>query len=57
VLLRSKSSTGGVSVPAFALAVVLVIGAGGAATVWTYRVGDSGAQAVWKDTIANTKTP
>jgi hypothetical protein len=42
---------------AVVLAVVLVVGAGAAATAWTYRVGDSGAKAVWQDTIANTKTP
>jgi uncharacterized membrane protein YqjE len=39
------------------LAVLLVIAAGGAATYWTYQVGDSGAKAVWSDTIANTKAP
>jgi len=42
---------------AVVLAVVLVVGAGAAATVWTFRVGDSGARAVWEDTIANTKAP
>jgi hypothetical protein len=42
---------------ATALAVVLVVGAGAAATYWTYRVGDSGAKAVWQDTIANTTAP
>jgi hypothetical protein len=45
------------SAVATALAVVLVVGAGAAATYWTYRVGDSGAKAVWQDTIANTKAP
>lgn len=45
------------SVLATVLAVVLVVGAGAAATYWTYRVGDSGAKAVWQDTIANTKAP
>jgi hypothetical protein len=45
----------GASLPAVILAVALVIGAGAAATAWTYRVGDSGAKAVWEDTIANTK--
>jgi hypothetical protein len=40
-----------------ALAITLVLVAGVAATVWTYRVGDSGARAVWEDTIANTKAP
>ena len=40
-----------------ALAITLVLVAGVAATVWTYRVGDSGARAVWEVTIANTKTP
>jgi hypothetical protein len=39
------------------LAVLLVVAAGAVATGWTYRVGDSGARAVWEDTIANTKTP
>jgi hypothetical protein len=43
--------------PAVVLAVVLVVAAGGAATAWTYRVGDSGAKAVWQDTIANTEAP
>ena len=38
-----------------ALATVLVLVTGGAATVWTVRVGDSGARAAWEDTIANTK--
>ena len=52
---RTRSKPAGL--PAVALALVLVVVAGGAATVWTYRVGDSGAQAVWKDTIANTKAP
>jgi predicted membrane protein DUF2231 len=46
--------TSGVAV---ALAVVLVVGAGAAAGYWTFRVGDSGARAVWEDTIANTKAP
>ena len=45
------------SVVATALAVLLVVGAGAATTYWTYRVGDSGAKAVWEDTIANTKAP
>ena len=45
------------SVLATVLAVVLVVGAGAATTYWTYRVGDSGAKAVWQDTIANTKAP
>jgi hypothetical protein len=40
-----------------ALAITLVLVAGVAATVWTYRVGDSGARAVWEDVIANTKAP
>ena len=39
------------------LAVLLVLGAGGASSFWAYRVGDSGAKAVWKDTIANTTAP
>jgi hypothetical protein len=37
-----------------ALAITLVLVAGVAATIWTYRVGDSGARAVWEDTIAST---
>jgi hypothetical protein len=45
----------GASLPAVILAVALVVGAGAAATAWTYRVGDSGAKAVWEDTISNTK--
>jgi glucan phosphoethanolaminetransferase (alkaline phosphatase superfamily) len=57
VLIRQRSPRGQASKPLVAIALVLVLAAGGAATVWTYRVGDSGAQAVWKDTIANTKTP
>jgi len=56
LLIRSRSRRGtGASRPALALAIVLVLVAGGAATVWTYRVGDSGARAVWQGTIANTK--
>jgi hypothetical protein len=47
----------GASAVATALAVVLVLGAGAATVAWTYRVGDSGAKAVWQDTIANTKAP
>ena len=47
----------GASAVATALAVVLVLGAGAATVAWTYRVGDSGAKAVWEDTIANTKAP
>lgn len=39
------------------IAITLVLVAGIAATVWTYRVGDSGARAVWEGTIANTKAP
>jgi hypothetical protein len=45
------------SAVATGLAVLLVVGAGAATTYWTYRVGDSGAKAVWQDTIANTKAP
>jgi hypothetical protein len=47
----------GASALAVVLAVVLVVGAGAAASFWTYRVGDSGAKAVWQDTIANTTAP
>jgi uncharacterized membrane protein len=42
---------------ALSVAVVIVLAAGGAATVWTYRVGDSGARAVWETIIANTTAP
>lgn len=45
------------SVLAVVLAVILVVTAGAVTTAWTYRVGDSGAKAVWEDTIANTRTP
>lgn len=45
------------SIPAVILAVTLVLVSGAAATAWTVRVGDSGAKAVWEDTIANTETP
>jgi cytochrome c biogenesis protein CcdA len=54
---ESGSSRARPSVVATGLAVLLVVGAGAATTYWTYRVGDSGAKAVWQDTIANTKTP
>jgi len=60
---RTPSPTGdshraeSTSVVAVGLAVVLVLGAGAASAFWTYRVGDSGAKAVWQDTIANTKAP
>lgn len=40
-----------------AVAAVLVVVTGGAATAWTIRVGDSGARAAWEDTIANTEPP
>jgi hypothetical protein len=52
---RDRAS--GPSTVATLLAVLLVVGAGAATTVWTYRVGDSGAKAVWQDTIANTEKP
>jgi uncharacterized membrane protein len=63
LLLRRPSKTVGTSqvvqpsTAKLALAITLVLVAGVAATVWTYRVGDSGARAVWEVTIANTKTP
>jgi cytochrome bd-type quinol oxidase subunit 1 len=56
-LLRNRAESKPVARPALALAIAVTLAAGVAATVWTYRVGDSGAQAVWKDTIANTKAP
>ena len=52
-----RSHVTGPSPIAVGLAVLLVVGAGGATVYWTYQVGDSGAKAVWKDTIANTKAP
>jgi hypothetical protein len=54
---RRSSLASGPSPIATAVAVLLVVGAGAAATYWTYQVGDSGAKAVWQDTIANTKAP
>jgi hypothetical protein len=42
--------SGGSMMPALALVAVV----GLAATGWTVLTGDSGARAVWKDTIANT---
>jgi uncharacterized membrane protein len=57
LLIRQRSERAQASSILVALAIVITLGAGGAATAWTYRVGDSGAQAVWGDTIANTKAP
>jgi glucan phosphoethanolaminetransferase (alkaline phosphatase superfamily) len=57
VLLGTRSQERPAARPALALALLVTLIAGGAATYWTYRVGDSGATAVWKDTIANTKAP
>jgi uncharacterized membrane protein len=57
LLIRSRSERARTPKPAIALAIVLTLAAGVAATVWTYRVGDSGAQAVWNDTIASTTKP
>jgi hypothetical protein len=39
------------------LAVVVALGAGAAGVYWTYVTGESGARAVWGETIANTKPP
>ena len=39
------------------VAVVVAIATGAATLVWTYRVGESGARAVWGETVANTKAP
>jgi hypothetical protein len=39
------------------VAVVVAVVTGVATLAWTYRVGESGARAVWGDTIANTKAP
>jgi hypothetical protein len=39
------------------VAVVLVAVAAAGAGFWTFRVGDSGARAVWEQTIANTTAP
>ena len=39
------------------VAVVVAIVTGAATVVWTYRVGESGARAVWGETVANTKAP
>lgn len=39
----------------FAVAVAVLAGAG--AIGWTYVTGESGARAVWEDTIANTTAP
>jgi hypothetical protein len=53
----TQDETSGAFGVAAVLAVLLVVGAGAATTFWTYRVGDSGAKAVWEDTIANTDAP
>ena len=39
------------------LAVVVALGAGATGIYWTYVTGESGARAVWGETIANTKPP
>ncbi len=54
---RALAGSEAVARPLLAGAIALTLVAGVAATVWTYRVGDSGAKAVWSDTIANTKAP
>jgi hypothetical protein len=39
------------------VAVVVAVLTGVASIGWTYLTGDSGARAVWSDTVANTKAP
>jgi glucan phosphoethanolaminetransferase (alkaline phosphatase superfamily) len=39
------------------VAVVVAVLAGGAAGTWTYLTGESGARAVWGETVTNTNTP
>lgn len=55
LLLRTKDETPRTSAPKLVTSVVLTLAVGVAATAWTYRVGDSGAEAVWKDKIASTE--
>jgi hypothetical protein len=53
-LLWAATRRGGVLVP---VAVAVSVVAGVAAVGWTVVVGDSGARAVWEQTIANTSPP
>jgi hypothetical protein len=39
------------------LAVIVAVLAGAGGLAWTYVTGESGARAVWGNTIANTKAP
>ena len=54
LLLRTRDEAPRTSTPKLATSLVLTLAVGVAANAWTYRVGDSGAEAVWKDTIAST---
>ncbi len=54
LLLRTRDESPRTSAPKLATSVVLTLAVGVAAIAWTYRVGDSGAKAAWKDTIAAT---
>ncbi|MFN8077309.1 MAG: DUF2231 domain-containing protein [Kineosporiaceae bacterium] len=54
VLIYLAQRRGGVLVP---IALVVAIAAGLAAVGFTIAVGHSGAEAVWKDEIANTPAP
>ncbi|MBT0768070.1 hypothetical protein KIH74_04000 [Kineosporia sp. J2-2] len=54
LLLRTRDESPRTSAPKLATSVVLTLAVGIAAVAWTYRVGDSGAAAVWKDSIAST---
>ncbi|GAB3238433.1 DUF2231 domain-containing protein [Kineosporia babensis] len=55
LLLRTKDDAPRTSAPKLVTSVVLTLAVGVAASAWTYRVGDSGAEAVWKDKIASTE--
>jgi len=54
LLLRTRQESPRTSTPKLAAALVLTLVVGVAAIAWTVRTGDSGASAVWKDTIAST---
>jgi hypothetical protein len=39
------------------LAVIVAVLAGAGGLAWTFVTGESGARAVWGETVANTKAP
>ena len=55
LLLRTRDDAARTSAPKLATAVVLTLAVGVAASAWAFRVGESGAEAVWKDKIASTE--